>query len=163
MSRLFLGTTGLLIISFIIAAVTIDSQRPELQAHANTKGMTHELTTYKSATCGCCGNWVGYMKNKGYKLEVINTEDVESIKEKYGIPQGLYSCHTTIVNDGEYFIEGHIPEESIARLLETTPSVEGIGMPGMPSSSPGMPGAKEAPFEIMQLNKTNELSIFEVI
>lgn len=103
------------------------------------------------------------MKAKGYKVEVKDTDDIESVKEKYGIPKDLFSCHTTIVNKGEYFIEGHIPEESIAKLLEEAPNIIGIGMPGMPSGSPGMPGAKVEVFEIMQVDQHQKVNLFESI
>lgn len=163
MNKLLLGIITLLIGGFAVAAYIADSNRPKPRAHANSEGMTHQLTVYKSATCGCCSNWVAYMRNKGYKVEAINTEDVESIKRQHSIPEDIYACHTTIVNGGEYFIEGHIPEESIAKLLENTPDIRGIGMAGMPAGSPGMPGAQEMPFEIMQLDQDKKLSVFEVI
>lgn len=98
------------------------------------------------------------MQDKGYKVDVVNTEALETVKEKYSVPESLYSCHTTIVNDGEYFVEGHIPEEAVSKLLEEEPSIAGIGMPGMPSASPGMPGKKLAPFEISQVTKDGSVS-----
>lgn len=133
---------------------------PQPPAHANAKGNTHELITYKSPTCGCCGNWVTYMKMKGYKIETVNTDDMDNIKEQYEIPESLYSCHTTIVNGGQYFIEGHIPEEATLQLMETEPDIAGIGMPGMPAASPGMPGEKIAPFDISQVHNDSTISSF---
>lgn len=126
--------------------------------HVNHAGSSHELVVYKSSTCGCCSLWTSYMQDKGYKVEVINTEEMDAVKEKHGVPESLYSCHTTIVNDGQYFIEGHIPEEAISKLLEEEPDISGIGMPGMPSASPGMPGKKLAPFDISQVTKDGQTS-----
>lgn len=162
-NKLFIGLVGTLVIGALLVAAVLRGNRPEQQAHINNQGEIHELMTYKSPTCGCCGNWVSFMRGKGYKVDVVDTEDVDSIKREYGVPESLYACHTTIVNGGDYFIEGHIPEESIANLLEEEPEIQGIGMPGMPSGSPGMPGAKDMPFEIMQVFKNKELSLFEVI
>lgn len=161
-NKIFFGVLCLFLIGGIVAVSLFRTEMPEKQVHANNRGQTHELTVYKSPSCGCCGNWVGYMNGMGYKMEVINTENVEEIKEKYDIPKDLYACHTTIVNGGEYFIEGHIPNESIERLFEETPSVKGIAMAGMPSGSPGMPGEKE-PFNIMKIDKTDQVSVFEVL
>ena len=161
-TKIILGVAGVLAAGFFLAAASKDGP-PEKQAHVNSHGAVHELVAYKSPTCGCCGNWVAYMKGKGYKVDVVEVEDVESVKRQHDIPKDLYSCHTTVVNGGEYFIEGHIPEESIARLLEETPDISGIGMPGMPSGSPGMPGAKEGLFEIVQVDKLQKMNLFESI
>ena len=126
--------------------------------HVNRAGSSHELVVYKSSTCGCCALWTSYMQNKGYKVEVINTDEMDAVKEKYQVPESLYSCHTTVVNDGQYFVEGHIPEEAISKLLEEEPAISGIGMPGMPSASPGMPGKKLAPFDISQVTEDGQTS-----
>ena len=142
--------TGLFVI-FITTVILIKPESTIRSAHTNGAGEVHELAVYRSATCGCCGNWIAYMKAKGYEVEVNDTEDVEAIKNQYGIPQELFSCHTTIINQGQYFVEGHIPEEAIVKLMEDEPDVKGIGMPGMPSASPGMPGNKTGPFEIFQV------------
>lgn len=136
---------------------------PEPMAHVNNAGAVHELTTYKSATCGCCGNWVNYMENKGYKVNVVNTEDMNAVKKEFNIPSDLESCHTTIVNNSQYFIEGHIPEEAIAELLTEEPAIAGIGMPGMPSASPGMPGSKTAPFDISRVTNDGAIGRFMTI
>lgn len=165
-SKLFLGILLLTAVAGLITIMLIGnrgadpSQASSIQAHSG-----HKLSVYKSPTCGCCENWTNYMKRQGYEIEVFDVEDMESIKEHYNIPQELFSCHTTIAStEGRnYFIEGHIPEESINHMLESAPDIHGIGMPGMPAGSPGMPGAKTNPFEIMQLDTYQELSLFEEI
>ena len=145
----------------ILAGLTIFGPKaPEPTMHVNQSGKSHKLTVYKSATCGCCANWVSYMKNQDYQVEVINTEELDKIKQQYDVPKSLYSCHTTIVNDGQYFVEGHIPEESVAKLLEEEPDIKGIGMAGMPAASPGMPGQKVGPFNISKVDKTGQTSQF---
>ena len=133
---------------------------PEPSTHINQAGKSHALTVYKSATCGCCAIWTEYMKNKGYKVDVVDTEELNDIKEKYKVPESLYSCHTTIINNGQYFVEGHIPEEAIVKLMNEEPTIAGIGMPGMPSGSPGMPGNKIAPFDISQVTGSGKISQF---
>lgn len=152
-TKLFTGIVVATIVVFagFVAVAGKEAQKPVV--HTNELGRAHELTVYQSPTCGCCPNWVSYMRIKGYEVDVIKTEDMERIKEQYHIPQNIGSCHTTIVNDGEYFIEGHMPEEAVSKLLETEPDIYGIALPGMPAASPGMPGDKAGPFEIMQVDK----------
>lgn len=144
----------------VAAGIILKPETPELEPHTNKSGKVHKLVTYKSASCGCCRYWVQYMKAKDYKVETVDTEAMDEVKEKYDVPKSLYSCHTTIVNDGQYFIEGHIPEEAIAKLMEKEPPIKGIGMPGMPAASPGMPGKKLAPFDITQVDKNGKTSQF---
>ena len=132
--------------------------RPEATPHTNTSGSVHKLTVYKSPDCGCCKIHADYLERAGYKIERVLVDNPNEIKEKYDVPRELWSCHTTIVNGGEYFIEGHIPEEAFAKILEEEPAISGIGMPGMPSGSPGMPGAQLEPFEIMQVSYDSDIS-----
>ena len=116
------------------------------------------VTVYKSPNCGCCNNYIGYLKRKGFEVEKINTDDMETVRESNGIPYNLESCHTTII--GDYVVEGHIPIEAINSLLEDKPAIKGIAMPGMPSGSPGMPGAKLANFTIYSLNEDGGSSVY---
>lgn len=112
------------------------------------------VTVHKTVTCGCCANYVGYLKTNGYQVKVVNhTDDKLLTKEKrsHGIPGELDSCHTTLFDKENYFVEGHIPLEAIDKLLTEAPDIAGIGMPGMPSASPGMPGSKTEPFNISQV------------
>ncbi len=116
------------------------------------------LTIYKSETCGCCTLYGQYLEQNDYNIEIKDLPDITSIKDQYNIPEKLRSCHTTIING--YFIEGHIPAEAIQKLLTEKPSIAGIAMPGMPSGSPGMPGAKKEPFVIYTITKDGNISEF---
>jgi hypothetical protein len=106
--------------------------RPVEPAHAET------VTVWKSPTCGCCTEWVYYMRRKGYRVVVNNVPDTLPTKRSLGIPDDLHSCHTSLI--GNYIVEGHVPEPAVAKLLEQRPSLKGIGLPGMPPGSPGMDG-----------------------
>jgi len=106
-----------------------------------------DIAIYKSASCGCCSIYGTYFKNNGNSnAKIVTMDDVDPIKLEQGVPLELVSCHTTII--GDYFVEGHIPLEAINKLLEEKPDIAGIAMPGMPSGSPGMPGAKSGDFVI---------------
>lgn len=99
------------------------------------------ITMHKSPNCGCCGRYGEYLEEKGYAVTVNETEDMDAVKEKLAIPSELKSCHTLEI--GGYVIEGHVPKAAIAKLLAERPDIKGIGMAGMPTGSPGMPGLKK--------------------
>ena len=50
--------------------------------------------------------------------------------------------------------------EAVSKLINEQPDILGIGMPGMPSGSPGMPGAKTGDFVIFAVAKDGSTSEF---
>ena len=94
------------------------------------------VTVYKTSTSGCCSNWVKHMEENGFRIRAMDVQDLYSIKQQFGIPGNLASCHTAIV-DG-YLVEGHVPASDVQRLLSGKHDVAGISVPGMPVGSPGM-------------------------
>lgn len=113
---------------------------------------------YKSIACGCCSNYVSYLKSKDFSVETKQTENMGAIKNNYNIPSSMESCHTTVI--GDYFIEGHMPVEAIEKLLKEKPAIKGIALPGMPSASPGMPGSKMGKFEIFAVSSDGKTTPF---
>lgn len=111
------------------------------------------VTVYKSPTCGCCVNYIAMLRDSGYDVEVIETEDMVPIKEQYNIPRHMESCHTSIF--GDYVVEGHMPLEVVEQLLEEKPDISGIALPDMPAGSPGMPGVKKGEWTIYSLTDGN--------
>jgi hypothetical protein len=111
-------------------------------------GNNQKVTIYKSPNCGCCVGYAKELKKRGFNVDIIKTEDMEAVKEKYGILQDKQSCHTMIA--GDYFVEGHVPMEAVKKLLKEKPKIDGIGLPRMPSGTPGMPGPKRAPYKVYQ-------------
>jgi len=105
-----------------------------------TVGSDADMVVYKSMSCGCCGGFVSGMERKGYDVKTVNLDSLSSIKSRFNIPRNMQSCHTSVI--GDYFVEGHMPIEAIEKLLAEKPDIDGIALPGMPSGSPGMPGAK---------------------
>lgn len=118
------------------------------------------MTVYKSRSCGCCKLWVEHIEKSGFKVSVIETEDLNPIKIKLGVPKSLGSCHTAKV--GDYFVEGHVPASDIKRLLSEKPDALGISVPGMPMGSPGMevPSGETQPYTVTMVKKDGSLSIF---
>ncbi len=108
-----------------------------------------KITVYFSPTCGCCHEYLNYLKREGFSVEEKQTQDMLSIKEKYGISSEMEACHTSII--GDYVVEGHVPIEAIKKLLEEKPAIDGIAMPGMPEGAPGM-GNSKGPWKIYELS-----------
>ena len=94
------------------------------------------ITVYRSPTCGCCGQWIEHLKAHAFVVSDILTNDMDQVKERFGVSPELASCHTARI-DG-YFIEGHVPAKDIIRLLTEKPDVKGLTVPGMPRGTPGM-------------------------
>lgn len=105
-----------------------------------------EATMYKRPYCSCCDGHADHLRANGYRVTVIQSENMSLIKQQHNVPQELEGCHTILV-DG-YVVEGHVPARVIDRLLKERPDIRGISLPGMPDGSPGMGGEKTAPFEI---------------
>ncbi|GAM62863.1 copG protein [Vibrio ishigakensis] len=102
-----------------------------------------DVEMYKSPQCGCCTEWAEILEAKGYQVEIHEQNQWNDVKQKFGMPAKMTSCHTAII-DG-YLIEGHVPEREIARLLKERPEgVKGLVAPGMPMHSPGMAREGEA-------------------
>ncbi|MGE6940186.1 DUF411 domain-containing protein [Brevundimonas sp. NPDC028983] len=95
-----------------------------------------DMTVYKSDSCGCCGGWVEHMSKAGYAIRVVPTDDLAPVKVRLGVPESLWSCHTAVV-DGKV-IEGHVPAAAVDAFLKSPGASRGIGVPGMPTGSPGM-------------------------
>ena len=105
-----------------------------------------EATVYKSPTCGCCGSYISYLRQAGYDVTEVTTDDLQQIRDQYQVPAAMASCHTMVID--RYVVEGHVPLEAVETLLKQRPSITGIALPGMPTGSPGMPGTKRGAFRI---------------
>ena len=81
--------------SGVVAQLVAQSSRPE-------------VVVYKSATCGCCKEWVTYLEDEGFDVKAFNHDNLDQIKSENGLTNSaLKSCHTALI-DG-YVIEGHVP------------------------------------------------------
>lgn len=116
------------------------------------------ITVYKDPSCGCCKNWIEHLIKHGYHVDAKDSPDMAQIKSTLGVPGGLKSCHTAVV-DG-YLIEGHVPAADIDRLLATKPKVKGLAVPGMPMGSPGMEGPTKQHYQVLAFDKAGKVKIF---
>jgi hypothetical protein len=104
------------------------------------------INVYKSATCGCCEQWVKHLRDNGLTVAAHNVANPSDMRDKMGIPEHLGSCHTAVV-DG-YAIEGHVPAADIKRLLAARPKAKGLAVPAMPLGSPGMEGPRKDAYDV---------------
>ncbi|MEH1938837.1 MAG: DUF411 domain-containing protein [Nostoc sp.] len=116
-------------------------------------------TVYHSPDCNCCGGWIDHLKAEGFKITDFSTSDIETVKQKYNVPDNLSSCHTAIVNG--YVIEGHVPADDIKRLLQEKPNVAGLSVPQMPVGTPGMEmGNRKDPFSVFSFDRKDSVAVF---
>jgi hypothetical protein len=147
-SNALIGILVIVVIGIVGFMVSQSSSINETEIElATSNGIV--ATVYKSPSCSCCEQYSAYLRKEGYDVDVKGIQDMSSIKEQYGIPYELESCHTMEI--GGYVVEGHIPEKAVSKLLNEKPDIKGIGMAGTPSGSPGMPGPKTQDFVIYEI------------
>jgi hypothetical protein len=108
-----------------------------------------QMTVYKSQYCGCCKTWIKHMEENGFEVKVVETEQLDPIKQQYGITPQLASCHTGVVNG--YVVEGHVPAADVQKLLKEKPAIRGLSIPGMPQSGPGM-DIPAQPYQVLSIS-----------
>lgn len=95
------------------------------------------ITVYKDANCGCCHGWVEHLRDAGFTVSTVNSDDMSAVKTRLGVPDSAASCHTGVIEATGQVIEGHVPAAAVKKLM-ASPTVKGIAVPGMPANSPGM-------------------------
>jgi hypothetical protein len=117
-----------------------------------------EIEVYRSPTCGCCSKWIKHLQENNFAVKDFVTNDVQVIKDKYGVTGNMASCHTAIV-DG-YVVEGHVPASDIMQLIKDKPKVIGISVPGMPVGTPGMDmGGRKDAYQVVSFDKQGKVQV----
>jgi hypothetical protein len=78
---------------------------------------------------------------------------------KHGVPPQFRECHIALI--GGYVIEGHVPVDSIQRLMKEKPKVMGLVVPGMPAGSPGMESPNGRPYEVLTFERNGNVTLYE--
>ena len=126
---------------------------------ATVHSQTHEITVYKTATCGCCSVWVNHLRENKFTVKVIEVESTAEYQKKYGVTNALRSCHTATA--GGYTIEGHVPASEIQRLLKEKPKARGLAVPGMPVGSPGMEmGTTRHAYSVLLFDSAGKTTVY---
>lgn len=151
--------TRLLVLAVV---AVIPGVSPHAQQRAAAAPAMH---VYKTPTCGCCSKWVDHMRQAGFTVTVddLSNDDLQKLKAKLGVPPAVHSCHTGRV--AGYLVEGHIPADTVKRLLKERPKIAGIAVPGMPIGSPGMevPGARPQPYDVVTFDTAGTTKVFATI
>ncbi|WP_375496030.1 DUF411 domain-containing protein [uncultured Nostoc sp.] len=140
-------------------AQLVSSHRGIQNQQTPSKSTALNATVYHSPDCNCCGGWIDHLKAQGFKITDFPTPDIETVKQKYNVPDNLSSCHTAIVNG--YVIEGHVPADDIKRLLQEEPKVIGLSVPQMPVGTPGMEMEnRKDPFSVFSFDRNDSVTVF---
>ena len=122
---------------------------------------SHEITVYRSATCGCCKGWIKHLEEHNFVVTDVTVDDVNRFKQQFNVPTQAASCHTAVV-DG-ITIEGHVPAQDIKRVLADRGDVRLLTVPAMPSGTPGMDyeGAPSQPFRVFSIGNDDQVEVFQ--
>lgn len=115
-----------------------------------------DVTLYKNPQCSCCEGYADYLRENGFEVTVKPTHDLATMSREAGISEEVQGCHLAHI-DG-YVVSGHVPVGTVGKLLTERPDIKGVTLPGMPLGSPGMGGEKQAPFEMLTVTKSGEVS-----
>jgi hypothetical protein len=119
------------------------------------------ILVHKDPHCGCCSKWVLHLERGGFIAKVEETDDLEAVRRRLGVPTALAGCHTAEI-DG-YVIEGHVPVAAIRRLLQERPQAVGLSVPGMPAGSPGMEGPSAQRYAAILFGKSGQRTYMEFL
>lgn len=104
---------------------------------------------------------MGHLRENGFEVEVkeVSSDELGVIKSGAGIRGKLTSCHTAFVEG--YVIEGHVPADLVLRLLDESPDLAGLVVPGMPIGSPGMEGPNPQPHDVLALDRSGGTEVYD--
>ncbi|WP_020654105.1 DUF411 domain-containing protein [Massilia niastensis] len=117
------------------------------------------IEVYKSASCGCCKEWVKHLEANGFSVKARDVDNPSDYREKFGIPHEFGSCHSARVNG--YALEGHVPAAEIKRLLAEKPRARGLAVPAMPMGSPGMEGPRSDPYDVLLVKDGGKATVYK--
>jgi hypothetical protein len=138
-------SSGMLAVAVLATGCAV-SETPAALPPPGAAGDAAVVVVHRTESCSCCGSYEEYLATHGFEVETRIHEDIGEVKRTFGVPDEEGSCHTNEL--GGYFLEGHVPVEAIAALLDEAPDIDGITLAGMPAGSPGMPGEQTEPFVV---------------
>lgn len=144
-----------LLFFFLVPFITYGQQ--DQQKEIKSEAVSSEIIIYKKPNCNCCTKWAAYLKKSGFSVTETSSDTLDAVKEHYLVPEDLKSCHIALI-DG-YVVEGHVPAESINKMLESQPNAQGIAVPGMPTGTPGM-GNDGSSYEVILFDDKGNQSVY---
>ena len=159
---MLLGATAVAGLTLLgCSASSTASETAEEEPGVEGTGASNAMLVFRDPSCGCCHTWAEIAGKAGYDVELRDHPDMPGLKRRLGVPEQLASCHTAQI--AGMVIEGHVPLEDVARLLEERPAgIRGIAVAGMPLGSPGMevPDGTKQPFKVMAFDNTGKVTEF---
>lgn len=116
---------------------------------------------FHNPSCGCCHQWAKHMQANGLNLTAEARQDMAQLKQQWGVPAPLQSCHTARI--GGYLVEGHVPAAIVKRLLKEKPAIAGLAVPGMPAGSPGMEAPVGQPYQVVAFTRDGRQYVYASI
>lgn len=151
--RFTTATVALLATAALVGCSADESASPAMTATSDGSGAVASVVVYRTPTCGCCEDYEDYLREHGYTVQSEVRDDLQPIRAEHKVPGDAASCHT--VSIGGYAVEGHVPIEAIDMLLAERPTIDGIGIPGMPTNAPGMGEPDGRPLEVLSFSDGN--------
>jgi len=106
---------GIIIGVLIIGSIYFltKSNQPKITKYSNFK-----VVVYKTPTCGCCSEYINYLKAYGFNVEtkLVNDYELENLKKQTGIPPELWSCHTAFITRINANLNANGRESGITRI-----------------------------------------------
>lgn len=155
--------TGVAAIVLVAGATTLAMQADESAepsaAVASTAEAGTDITIYKSPNCSCCQSWAEHLAANGFETDIVETDNLNQIKQTHGVPREMASCHTALI--GDLVIEGHVPADDIVAYLENPQfNTVGLSVPGMPHGTPGMETGRKDDYQVIAFNANGQQSVF---
>ncbi len=117
------------------------------------------ITIYKSPNCGCCQSWAEHLDVNGFETRIVETDNLNEVKQNHGVPREMASCHTALIDD--LVIEGHVPADDIVAYLEDPQlNTVGLSVPGMPHGTPGMETGRKDDYQVIAFSANGQQRVF---
>ena len=155
--------TGVAAVVLVAGATTLAIQAGESAEPSSSVASTAEtgtaITIYKSPNCGCCQDWAEHLAANGFETRIVETDNLNEIKQEYAVPRDMASCHTALI--GDLVIEGHVPANDIVAYLEDPQfNTIGLSVPGMPHGTPGMETGRKDNYQVIAFNANGQQRVF---
>jgi hypothetical protein len=155
-----LAVTGLLLSGAAPAPRHVHHHHDHVHEHGLPGSI--EVTVYTSPYCGCCRSYIAYLEKHGFKVTVVQENDLDPTRARLGIPKELLSCHSAVA--GGYVFEGHVPADLVERVLKERPQVVGLTIPNMPHGPPGMEGmggnGEPLRYDVIAWDRAGQTSVY---
>jgi hypothetical protein len=156
---LYTGIAAVVIGAGATLAIQANESDQSSVAQAESGKTVQAITIYKSPNCGCCQDWAEHLAANGFETRIVETNNLNEIKQEYDVPRDMASCHTALI--GDLVIEGHVPANDIVAYLEDPQfNTIGLSVPGMPHGTPGMETGRKDDYQVIAFNANGKQGVF---